>query len=123
MDSERHVEERVHRPDSSAPTDVRSRQRHVRTRLYFTSESHIHSLFNVLRWGADVVHAQDGRSDAASDGVNSIFSEEARAVHMRAHTRTHTHAHARAYKLTRAHTRAQAQTRAHTLARALPVGT
>ena len=23
----------------------------MRTRLYFTSESHIHSAFNVLRWG------------------------------------------------------------------------
>ena len=25
--------------------------RHVRTRLYFTSESHIHSLVNLLRYG------------------------------------------------------------------------
>mmetsp|Transcript_15778 Transcript_15778/g.26618 ORF Transcript_15778/g.26618 Transcript_15778/m.26618 type:complete len:206 (-) Transcript_15778:745-1362(-) len=30
--------------------DIRSPFRHVRTRLYFTSESHIHSLINVLRW-------------------------------------------------------------------------
>ncbi|XP_019709957.1 inositol hexakisphosphate and diphosphoinositol-pentakisphosphate kinase VIP2 isoform X2 [Elaeis guineensis] len=30
--------------------NVRSPERHVRTRLYFTSESHIHSLMNVLRY-------------------------------------------------------------------------
>lgn len=30
---------------------VSSPERHVRTRLYFTSESHIHSLLTVLRYG------------------------------------------------------------------------
>lgn len=29
---------------------MKTPQRHVRTRLYFTSESHIHSLINVLRY-------------------------------------------------------------------------
>jgi len=30
---------------------VSSPHRHVKTRLYFTSESHIHSLLTVLRYG------------------------------------------------------------------------
>ena len=34
---------------------VNSPERHVRTRLYFTSESHIHSLVNVLRYGYGAV--------------------------------------------------------------------
>lgn len=29
-----------------------SPERHVRTRLYFTSESHVHSLLSTLRYGA-----------------------------------------------------------------------
>merc|ERR1711865_1069208 len=32
-------------------TDIRQVDRRVHTRLYFTSESHIISLLNVLRWG------------------------------------------------------------------------
>jgi hypothetical protein len=67
-----HEQERVHQLDTSHTTDVRTPQRHVRTRLYFTSESHIHSLFNVLRWGSDVSHM-------SGDTVSSIFSDEARA--------------------------------------------
>lgn len=37
---------------------VMSPERHVRTRLYFTSESHVHSLLSILRYGAlcDVNH-------------------------------------------------------------------
>lgn len=31
-------------------TDINSPLRHVRTRIYFTSESHVHSLINVLRF-------------------------------------------------------------------------
>jgi hypothetical protein len=78
MDAERHMEERVHRLDTSAMTDVRSGDRHVRTRLYFTSESHIHSLFNVLRWGSEVFAVQHD-DHKEQRGVQSIFSDEARA--------------------------------------------
>jgi len=76
MDAERHMEERVHELDPSAFTDVKSSSRHVRTRLYFTSESHILSLFNVLRYGHEVLAATQG--ERASRGVQCIFSDEAR---------------------------------------------
>ena len=41
----------VHRLDSRYITEVTSPDRHVRTRLYFTSESHIHSLLTILSEG------------------------------------------------------------------------
>ena len=44
----------------------------MRTRLYFTSESHIHSAFNVLRWGHLYARAPHDQPCA------SIFSDEAR---------------------------------------------
>lgn len=71
MATESHERERVHRIDTSALSgteSINTPQRHVRTRLYFTSESHIFSLFNVLRWGGE-----------ATDGVTSIFNDECRA--------------------------------------------
>ena len=66
----------MHELDPSAFTDVKSSSRHVRTRLYFTSESHILSLFNVLRYGHEVLAATQG--ERASRGVQCIFSDEAR---------------------------------------------
>ena len=64
--------ERVHQLDHLATTDVRTPQRHVRTRFYFTSESHMHSLFNVLRHGGSY------HLDANTEGEpGSIFSPEA----------------------------------------------
>ena len=41
----------IHRLDHRISKGVISPKRHVRTRLYFTSESHIHSLVNILRYG------------------------------------------------------------------------
>lgn len=47
---------------------VSSPGRHVRTRLYFTSESHIHSLLTVLRHGGlvDVSNLEQNIFDEAS---------------------------------------------------------
>jgi hypothetical protein len=42
--------ETIHRLCPTYASDINSPLRHVRTRIYFTSESHMHSLVNVLRW-------------------------------------------------------------------------
>lgn len=42
--------ETIHRLCPTYASDINSPLRHVRTRIYFTSESHMHSLLNVLRW-------------------------------------------------------------------------
>ncbi|GMH42191.1 hypothetical protein BSKO_10110 [Bryopsis sp. KO-2023] len=43
--------ETFHRLCPSYALDINSPLRHVRTRIYFTSESHIHGLMNILRYG------------------------------------------------------------------------
>jgi len=47
---DRAEQETLHRLCPTYASDVNSPLRHVRTRIYFTSESHIHSLVNVLRY-------------------------------------------------------------------------
>ena len=49
-DGEGEHEETIHRLAPDLATHINSPMRHVRTRIYYTSESHIHSLVNVLRF-------------------------------------------------------------------------
>ena len=74
MQSSSHEQDRLYQLDHQAATDVRTAKRHVRTRLYFTSESHMFCLFNVLRHGGDVISDQDqhgGKGDGSNEGAGS----------------------------------------------------
>jgi inositol hexakisphosphate/diphosphoinositol-pentakisphosphate kinase len=62
----------LHRLCPTYASDVNSPLRHVRTRIYFTSESHIHSLVNVLRFS----HMRPGAPDSAS----SLLAPEMQAL-------------------------------------------
>jgi len=66
-------EDTVHRLNPQYSSGVSSPGRHVRTRLYFTSESHIHSLLTVLTHGG-LVDGQDEQWRRAMDYV-SLVSE------------------------------------------------
>lgn len=57
-DDEDDEEEFQHRLDAEYAMDINTPERHVRSRVYFTSESHIHSLVNVLRF----CHLRDAQS-------------------------------------------------------------
>ncbi|XP_078171087.1 inositol hexakisphosphate and diphosphoinositol-pentakisphosphate kinase VIP2-like [Carex rostrata] len=54
--------ETKYRLDPKYANDVKSPERQVRTRLYFTSESHIHSMMNVLRYCNldESLHGEEG---------------------------------------------------------------
>nr|XP_044989005.1 inositol hexakisphosphate and diphosphoinositol-pentakisphosphate kinase 2 isoform X6 [Jaculus jaculus] len=51
---------------------VLSPDRHVRTRLYFTSESHVHSLLSILRYGALCDESKDEQWKRAMDYLNVV---------------------------------------------------
>lgn len=57
---------------------VMSPERHVRTRLYFTSESHVHSLLSILRYGAlcDVSHTTHHPHESSSLSPHCAYSSE-----------------------------------------------
>ncbi|XP_006872374.1 PREDICTED: inositol hexakisphosphate and diphosphoinositol-pentakisphosphate kinase 2 isoform X2 [Chrysochloris asiatica] len=51
---------------------VLSPERHVRTRLYFTSESHVHSLLSILRYGSLCDESKDEQWKRAMDYLNVV---------------------------------------------------
>ncbi|KAA0149834.1 hypothetical protein FNF29_05659 [Cafeteria roenbergensis] len=72
-DIARDFSETVHKLDSRSMSgagyvSVKTPQRHVRTRLYFTSESHVHALVNVLRCAAE------------AEGVEDVLTPEGRLL-------------------------------------------
>lgn len=64
--------ETVNRLNPRYSDGVSSPGRHVRTRLYFTSESHIHSLLNVLRFGGLITKDCDEQWSRAMDYTSTI---------------------------------------------------
>ena len=64
-------DESSNRLDPSYSKGVLSPGRHVRTRLYFTSESHIHSLLTILRYGG-LCGADDEQWARALDYISRV---------------------------------------------------
>ncbi|KAI3379034.1 hypothetical protein SNEBB_010279 [Seison nebaliae] len=58
-------------PQYLASKGIRTPSRHVRTRLYFTSESHVHSLLNVIRYGG-LFGSNDGQGRRANAYVSAV---------------------------------------------------
>ncbi|CAB3364586.1 Hypothetical predicted protein [Cloeon dipterum] len=65
-------EENVNRLNPRYSHGVSSPGRHVRTRLYFTSESHVHSLLTVLRYGGLLDETKDEQWRRAMQYVSMV---------------------------------------------------
>ncbi|KAL1140765.1 hypothetical protein AAG570_000695 [Ranatra chinensis] len=65
-------EESVNRLNPRYSHGVSSPGRHVRTRLYFTSESHVHSLLTVLRFGGLIANVRDEQWRRAMEYVSMV---------------------------------------------------
>ncbi|XP_069191270.1 inositol hexakisphosphate and diphosphoinositol-pentakisphosphate kinase 2 isoform X29 [Procambarus clarkii] len=71
-ESEENAGESINRLNPIYSHGVSSPSRHVRTRLYFTSESHIHSLLTVLRFGGLIDNPKDEQWNRAMDYIGAV---------------------------------------------------
>uniref|UniRef100_H3BZ98 Inositol hexakisphosphate and diphosphoinositol-pentakisphosphate kinase n=1 Tax=Tetraodon nigroviridis TaxID=99883 RepID=H3BZ98_TETNG len=67
-----HEDEAVNKLHPLYSRGVMSPGRHVRTRLYFTSESHVHSLLNVFRYGGLLDEEKDWQWRQAMDYLGAV---------------------------------------------------
>ncbi|XP_061077456.1 inositol hexakisphosphate and diphosphoinositol-pentakisphosphate kinase 1-like isoform X2 [Conger conger] len=67
-----HEDEAVNKLHPLYSRGVMSPGRHVRTRLYFTSESHVHSLLSIFRYGGLLDEEKDEQWKRAMDYLNAV---------------------------------------------------
>uniref|UniRef100_A0AAY4BM10 Inositol hexakisphosphate and diphosphoinositol-pentakisphosphate kinase n=1 Tax=Denticeps clupeoides TaxID=299321 RepID=A0AAY4BM10_9TELE len=67
-----HEDEAVNKLHPLYSRGVMSPGRHVRTRLYFTSESHVHSLLSIFRYGGLLNEEKDEQWKQAMDYLNAV---------------------------------------------------
>ncbi|KAJ7998363.1 hypothetical protein DPEC_G00221920 [Dallia pectoralis] len=67
-----HEDEAVNKLHPLYSRGVMSPGRHVRTRLYFTSESHVHSLLSIFRYGALLDAVKDQQWKQAMDYLGAV---------------------------------------------------
>ncbi|KAM4618646.1 inositol hexakisphosphate and diphosphoinositol-pentakisphosphate kinase 1 [Polymixia lowei] len=67
-----HEDEAVNKLHPLYSRGVMSPGRHVRTRLYFTSESHVHSLLSVFRYGGLLDEVRDQQWKQAMDYLSAV---------------------------------------------------
>ncbi|XP_014909694.1 inositol hexakisphosphate and diphosphoinositol-pentakisphosphate kinase 2-like [Poecilia latipinna] len=67
-----HGDEFVHKLHPLYSRGIMSPGRHVRTRLYFTSESHVHSLLSIFRYGGLLDEEKDQQWKRAMDYLNEV---------------------------------------------------
>uniref|UniRef100_A0A8C1JRB3 Inositol hexakisphosphate and diphosphoinositol-pentakisphosphate kinase n=1 Tax=Cyprinus carpio TaxID=7962 RepID=A0A8C1JRB3_CYPCA len=67
-----HEDEAVNKLHPLYSRGVMSPGRHVRTRLYFTSESHVHSLLNIFRYGGLLNEQKDEQWKQAMDYLSAV---------------------------------------------------
>ncbi|XP_050955145.1 inositol hexakisphosphate and diphosphoinositol-pentakisphosphate kinase 2 isoform X4 [Labeo rohita] len=67
-----HEDEAVNKLHPLYSRGVMSPGRHVRTRLYFTSESHVHSLLNIFRYGGLLDEEKDEQWKQAMDYLSAV---------------------------------------------------
>ncbi|XP_053898251.1 inositol hexakisphosphate and diphosphoinositol-pentakisphosphate kinase 1 isoform X3 [Malaclemys terrapin pileata] len=67
-----HEDESVNKLHPLYSRGVLSPGRHVRTRLYFTSESHVHSLLSIFRYGGLLDESKDQQWKRAMDYLSAI---------------------------------------------------